>query len=104
LITWIHEAGLKVKRVMCIRAVLNPGVLAHTSIALHDAIESACLPTVEVHISNLYNRAKYQRRSYISPVAGGVIVGFRGYGYFPAINGLQQAWLRRSQPRSPVAV
>jgi 3-dehydroquinate dehydratase II len=101
-ITWIHEAGLRVKRGMCIGAVLNPGALGHTSIALHDAIESARLPTVEVHIPNLYNRAKYRQHSYISPVAGGVIVGFSGYGYVPAINGLHQAWLRRSQPRSPV--
>ncbi len=95
------RAGLKVKRGMCIGAVFNPGALAHTSIALNDAIESTGLPMVEVHILNLYNGPHCRHRSYLSPVAEGLIVGFGGYGYVPAINGLHQAWLRRSQPRSP---
>jgi 3-dehydroquinate dehydratase-2 len=90
LIDWIHEAGAKVKAGNSIGAVFNPGAFTHTSIALHDAIEGASLPLIELHISNVHKREAFRHHSYISPVARGIIVGFGVLGYTLAINGLYQ--------------
>jgi len=90
LIDWIHEAGAEVKAGTCIGAVFNPGAFTHTSVALHDAIEGASLPLIELHISNVHKREEFRHHSYISPVARGIIVGFGVHGYALAINGLYQ--------------
>ncbi|MEU8246437.1 type II 3-dehydroquinate dehydratase [Nonomuraea sp. NPDC048916] len=91
LIDWIHEAGAEVKAGRSIGAVFNAGAYTHTSVALHDAIEGAELPVVEVHISNVHRREPFRHHSYLSPVARGIVVGFGVYGYVLAINGLFQA-------------
>jgi 3-dehydroquinate dehydratase II len=90
LIDWIHEAGAQVKAGESIGAVFNPGAFTHTSVALHDAIEGASLPVVELHISNVHQREEFRHHSYISPVARGIVVGFGVHGYVLAINGLHQ--------------
>jgi 3-dehydroquinate dehydratase-2 len=90
LIDWIHAAGAKVKTGDSIGAVFNPGAFTHTSVALHDAIEGASLPVIELHISNVHAREEFRHHSYISPVARGMIVGFGVYGYVLALNGLHQ--------------
>ncbi len=56
--------------------IINPGAYTHTSIAIRDAIAAVGIPTVEVHISNIYNREEFRHKSYISGVAAGVISGF----------------------------
>jgi 3-dehydroquinate dehydratase-2 len=88
LIDWIHEAGAQVKAGTCIGAVFNPGAFTHTSVALHDAIEGASLPVIELHISNVHAREEFRHHSYISPVARGMVVGFGVHGYVLAIQGL----------------
>ena len=55
--------------------------------ALHDAIESASVPLIELHI--VHRREEFRHHSYISPLARG-IVGFGVLGYQLAINGLYQ--------------
>jgi 3-dehydroquinate dehydratase-2 len=90
LIDWIHECGAQVKAATSIGAVFNPGAYTHTSVALHDAIEGASLPLIEVHISNVHAREEFRHHSYISPVARGTIVGFGVYGYVLAIQGLYE--------------
>jgi 3-dehydroquinate dehydratase-2 len=70
--------------------VLNPAAFTHTSVALHDAIEGASVPLVEIHISNVHRREEFRHHSYISPIARGIVVGFGVYGYVLAINGLHQ--------------
>ena len=90
LIDWIHEFGRDVKAGDAIGAVYNPGAHTHTSVALHDAIEGAELPVVEVHISNVHKREEFRHHSFISPVARGIIVGFGVQGYTMALNGLHQ--------------
>ncbi|MEV0593456.1 type II 3-dehydroquinate dehydratase [Nonomuraea cavernae] len=91
LIDWIQEAGAEVKAGRSIGAVFNAGAYTHTSVALHDAIESVELPVIEVHISNVHRREPFRHHSYLSPVARGIVVGFGVYGYVLAINGLFQA-------------
>jgi len=61
--------------------VINPAAYTHTSVAIRDAILSTNIPTVEVHISNIYKREKFRQHSYISGVAVGVISGFGNYSY-----------------------
>ena len=90
LIDWIHEAGAEVAAGSCIGAVINPGAFTHTSVALHDAIEGANLPVIEVHISNVHRREEFRHHSFVSPVARGIVVGFGVYGYVLAINGLHR--------------
>ncbi|GIF76932.1 type II 3-dehydroquinate dehydratase [Asanoa siamensis] len=91
LVDWVQEAGARVAAGDCLGAVFNPGAYTHTSIALHDAIEGASLPVVEVHISNVHAREEFRRHSYVSPVARGVVVGFGVYGYVLALRGLHHS-------------
>jgi 3-dehydroquinate dehydratase-2 len=90
LIDWIHELGAEVKAGRSIGAVYNPGAHTHTSVALHDAIEGAELPVIELHISNVHRREEFRHHSFISPVARGIVVGFGVVGYPLAIEGLYQ--------------
>ena len=61
--------------------IINPGGLTHTSVALRDAIAGSNLPTVEVHISNIYAREEFRKKSYLSDIAEGVISGLGVQGY-----------------------
>ena len=68
--------------------VINAGAYTHTSVALLDALNAAELPTVEVHISNIYRRESFRHHSYISPAAVGVIAGLGIQGYLVALQAL----------------
>ena len=74
--------------------VINAGAYTHTSVALLDALNAAELPTVEVHISNIYKRESFRHHSYISPAAVGVIAGLGIQGYVLALQALTRL-LRR---------
>lgn len=65
--------------------ILNPGALAHTSIALRDAVLGVGLPTFEVHLTNIYAREAFRRRSYVGEVCVAVICGLGPYGYEAAL-------------------
>jgi len=88
LIDWIHEAGRAQAAGTLAGAVVNAGAYTHTSIALHDAIKGSGVAVIEVHISNIHAREAFRHRSYISPVARGVIVGLGVAGYALAIGAL----------------
>ena len=69
----------------CNGIIFNPGALTHTSIAIADALESINIPTVEVHLSNIYAREAFRSHSYVAPIAIGQISGFGLSGYTAAL-------------------
>jgi len=82
LIDWLHEArGQGAKA-----AIVNAGGLAHTSVALRDAIAAVGLPVIEVHLSNPAARESFRRRSLLAAVAAGTISGLGALGYELALD------------------
>jgi 3-dehydroquinate dehydratase-2 len=65
--------------------VFNPGAYSHYSYALHDAVLSITIPTIEVHLSNIYAREDFRNHSVIAPAAAGQISGLGINGYFFAL-------------------
>jgi len=66
--------------------IINPGALTHTSIALRDALVAVEIPFYEVHLSNIYDREGFRQRSYLAPLAKGIVVGFGSLGYQLALS------------------
>jgi 3-dehydroquinate dehydratase-2 len=66
--------------------IVNGGALSHYSYALYDAVKYADLPTVEVHISNIFKREEFRKTSVLSPICVGIISGLGIEGYEYAIN------------------
>ncbi|AMA64996.1 3-dehydroquinate dehydratase [Candidatus Arsenophonus lipoptenae] len=65
--------------------LINPAALTHTSIALRDAILSVGIPFYEIHLTNIYIRESFRKKSYLSDIANGVICGFLVDGYLFAL-------------------
>ncbi len=68
--------------------VINPGALAHTSYALHDAILCAEKPVIEVHVSDIRIRESWRRVSVLEPAGAGAIIGHGWQGYLEAVDQL----------------
>lgn len=84
IIDLLHRAGRE-----CQGVVLNPGAYTHYSYAIGDAVEAIDIPVVEVHISNIYSREEFRKKSVIAPFAAGQISGFGPFGYILALEGLR---------------
>ena len=84
LIDWIHQARTD----RAVGIVLNAGGYTHTSVALHDALVGVQIPTVEVHVSNVFARESFRHHSFIAKAAFASLCGFGIDGYRLAITGL----------------
>ena len=83
LIDALHEA-----RDWADGVILNAGAYTHTSIALYDAIRAVGLPTIEVHLTNIYAREPFRHKSIIAPACVGQISGFGAHGYLLAVQAM----------------
>jgi 3-dehydroquinate dehydratase II len=84
LVDFIHEAHAK----KAVGIIINAAAYSHTSIALHDAIKGANIPTVEVHITNVHARESFRHHSFTAMAAFASLTGFGIEGYRLAISGL----------------
>ncbi|MFL6027189.1 MAG: type II 3-dehydroquinate dehydratase [Friedmanniella sp.] len=88
LVDWVQEAGRRQAAGELVGAVLNAGAYTHTSLALRDAVAGSGLRMIELHISNVHRREDFRQRSYLSPVAAGIVVGLGVAGYPLALRAL----------------
>ena len=70
--------------------IINAAAYTHTSIAIRDAIAAVAIPTIEVHISNIYRREEFRQKNMLAPVCASSIVGFGPFGYHLAMIGMLQ--------------
>jgi 3-dehydroquinate dehydratase-2 len=83
LVAWIQEA-----RDGAAGLIVNAGAFTHTSIAMLDALLACPIPSIEVHLSNIFTREPFRHHSYISKAVKGVICGFGAQSYELAIEAL----------------
>tara|TARA_Y100001970_G_scaffold258688_1_gene338867 strand:+ start:33083 stop:33526 length:444 start_codon:yes stop_codon:yes gene_type:complete len=69
--------------------IINPAAYTHTSIAILDALKSVTKPKVEVHLSNIYSRDEYRKKSLTSEAVDGMICGFGANSYVLGIQALK---------------
>jgi 3-dehydroquinate dehydratase-2 len=80
LITAIHKAAAIGSAI-----VINPAAYTHYSYALRDALAAVSVPKVEVHLTNIFARETFRRRSVITPVVHGTVAGFGADSYLLAL-------------------
>ena len=70
--------------------IINPGAYSHYSHAIADAITAAGVRAIEVHLTNIFAREPFRRRSVIAPACVGSIVGFGALSYLLAVRAAAQ--------------
>jgi len=70
--------------------IINAAGYSHTSVSILDALLAIELPTIEVHITNIYNREEFRKKSLISKAASGIICGFGINGYIMALDSMKK--------------
>ena len=82
--------GLQAEAPHADAVVINPGGLAHYSVALRDTLEDTKLPVVEVHISDPAVREPFRHALITATAATTVIAGKRLGGYLEALDFLAE--------------
>lgn len=72
----------------CDGIIINPGAYTHTSVLLRDALLCSKIPFVEAHISNVFEREEFRRKSYLSDIAVKVVYGLGPVTYSVALESL----------------
>jgi 3-dehydroquinate dehydratase-2 len=85
LVTWIQESRKEHAGI-----IINAGAYTHTSIAILDALHTAELPVIEVHLSNIFRREEFRHHSYVSLAARAVICGLGPAGYRLALEAMAE--------------
>ena len=80
IINWIHEVNNNYEGL-----IINPAGYTHTSIAILDSLKVLKKPKIEIHISNIYSRDEYRKKSVTSESVDGLICGFGKDSYILAI-------------------
>ena len=80
IVTWIQKAKENYDGV-----IINAAAFTHTSVAIRDALQIFDKIKIEVHISNIYKREEFRKKSLISDVVDGGIFGLGSNGYILAI-------------------
>ena len=80
IVTWIQKAKDNYDGI-----IINAAAFTHTSVAIRDALQIFNRSKIEVHISNIYNREEFRKKSLISDVVDGGIFGLGSNGYILAI-------------------
>jgi len=83
--------------------IINPAAYTHTSVAIRDAILAVGIPTIEVHLSNVYKREDFRKLSLISDIVEGKIVGLGLNSYLLAIEAVIDLFNKREKlsPKTP---
>jgi len=68
--------------------IINPGAYTHSSILIRDALLCWGKPFTEAHISNIFSRENFRKKSYISDISSGFVAGFGVDTYAVALKGL----------------
>ena len=79
----IHETSGKYKGL-----IINPAAYTHTSIAIRDALLLLDIPIIEIHLSNIYKREPFRRKSMIADVVTAQISGLGVQGYIMALEAI----------------
>ena len=70
LINKLQEVGYSYDHIL-----LNAGGYTHTSVAIADCVKALDTPVTEIHISNIYAREEFRKKSLLSPNCRAVVCG-----------------------------
>ena len=83
IINKIHEASSLYDGI-----IINPAAFTHSSIAILDSLRAINKPKIEIHLSNIYSREEYRKKSITSEGVNGLICGFGGNSYILGIEAI----------------
>ena len=92
IVTWIQEAKEKHDGI-----IINAAGFTHTSVAIRDALQIFKKPKIELHISNIYNREEFRKKSLLSDIVSGGIFGLGSNGYILAIIAMHKMLLNENK-------
>ncbi len=92
IVTWIQGAKEKNDGI-----IINAAGFTHTSVSIRDALQIFNKPKIELHISNIYNREEFRKKSLLSDVVNGGIFGLGSNGYILAIMAMHKMLTNESK-------